>query len=451
MKEIGRYLLKSIQADIEEKIVMVGGPRQVGKTTLSKLFISRDEQYLNWDFLEDRAKIKKHQVNPDLKAIVLDEVHKYSRWRGLVKGLYDKYQGSLKIMVTGSARLDFFRKGGDSLFGRFFYYRLHPFSLNEVSSTIENPLERLLSFGGFPEPFLKKSKTFHRRWQRERLSRVVYQDIKDLNNLKDVGLMELLVDSLPEKVGSGLSVKSLSEDLQVSPNTVKNWLEVLGQVYYCYRISPFGSPKVRSVKKTQKLYLWDWSEVPARGSRFENMVASQLLKFCHFQEDVHGHKMELRYLKDIDNREIDFVVLKTKSLCGPWSARQERKVSLSIFPTFESEPIFLIITKYTWARGLTEREMQMCSPLLSFVRDSICLSPHFSQSSVARVSKRLPTRPRGLKGAEGELTLRRSHLREQGLVGRGFRQPQQEICEKCGLGCIRSIPLGLASPSSSME
>ena len=307
-----RTISKPVLSDLREKIVMIGGPRQVGKTTLSKTFISKEDQYLNWDFLEDREKIRKHQIDPYLKLIVLDEVHKYPRWRTLVKGLYDKYENSLKIIVTGSAKLDHLRKGGDSLFGRFFYYRLHPLSVNEVPKSIPSPLQRLLKFGGFPEPFLKKSEKFHRRWQRERTHRVVYQDIKDIDNFKDIGLIELLIDALPERVGSGLSLKSLSEDLQVSPNTVKRWIEVLEKVYYCYRLSPFGPPKIRSVKKTQKLYLWDWSEVESVGTRFENLVASQLLKFCHSEEDINGHRMELRYLKDVDNREIDFVVMKNK-------------------------------------------------------------------------------------------------------------------------------------------
>ena len=150
-----------------------------------------------------------------MQIVVLDEIHKYARWRTFLKGLYDKYSSKLKIIVTGSARLDYFRKGGDSLFGRYHYYRLHPFSLTEVDCTYtQKTLDRLLKFGGFPEPFCKKDSTFHRRWQLERLSRVVGQDILDLGTVKEVG------------------------------------------------------------------------------PRFENMVASHLLKLCHFKEDIEGHKME---------------------------------------------------------------------------------------------------------------------------------------------------------------
>ncbi|MEM7179511.1 MAG: ATP-binding protein [Spirochaetota bacterium] len=308
-----RYLSSAIKSDLQRKMVFLGGPRQVGKTTLAKKFIKTQEQYLNWDFLEDRELIKKHQLNSELKLLVLDEIHKYVRWRTLIKGYFDKYKETLSILVTGSARLDYFRKGGDSLVGRYHYYRLHPFSLTEADpKRRRETTTALLRFGGFPEPFLEKDEKNHRRWQRERISRVIYQDLRDLETVKEMSLLELLVDALPGKVGSLLSVNALKEDLDVSPNTVSRWLEILERIYYCYRILPYGAPKIRAVKKANKLYLWDWSEVQSLGARFENMIAGHLLKFCHFKEDTEGYKMELRFLRDTGGREVDFVVLQDK-------------------------------------------------------------------------------------------------------------------------------------------
>jgi predicted AAA+ superfamily ATPase len=183
----------------------------------------------------------------------------------------------------------------------------------EIQRIVPNPdMSDLLRFGGFPEPFFEKDEDQYRRWKRERIARVVYQDLRDLDTVKDLSLMELLVDMLPSRVGSILSIKSLQEDLAVSPNTVSRWIEVLEAVYYCYRILPFGPPKVRAVKKSNKLYLWDWAEVEEPGPRFENLVASHLLKYCHFMEDTKGYRMELRFLRDTDLREIDFVVLKER-------------------------------------------------------------------------------------------------------------------------------------------
>lgn len=308
-----RYLKKSILHDLSKKIVFLGGPRQVGKTTLSKEFIQNPNQYYNWDVLSHRSIIKKHEFNQELKIIVLDEIHKYARWRTLVKGIYDLYLNKLSVLVTGSARLDHFSKGGDSLVGRYHYYRLHPLSLPEIDKKFNRATtQKLLKFGGFPEPFFTESETFYRRWKKERLYRVVYQDLRDLNTLKEISKIELLVDALPNRVGSILSIKSLQEDLEVSPNTVSHWIEILESIYYCYRILPYGAPKLRAIKKSKKLYLWDWAEIESEGARFENMVASHLLKYCHFLEDTEGHKMELRFIRDIDHREIDFVVLQNK-------------------------------------------------------------------------------------------------------------------------------------------
>jgi predicted AAA+ superfamily ATPase len=307
-----RYLEKQIKADLAEKMLFIGGPRQVGKTTVAKKFISRDEQYLNWDLQQDKVLILKNQIDTSLRLIVLDEIHKYAKWRGLIKGYYDKYYPKLNFIVTGSARLDYFRKGGDSLVGRYNYLRLHPLSLREInSSPNKRDLEMLLKFGGFPEPQIKQDETHLNRWQLARVSRVVSQDLRDLENVKDISLVELLAQTLKTRVGSSLSIKSFQEDLDVSPNTVDRWIGILEMLYYCYRISPYGPPRMKAVKKTQKLYLWDWSEVEDKGARFENLVASQLLKYCHYQEDVLGIKTELRYFKDVvTEKEIDFIVLQ---------------------------------------------------------------------------------------------------------------------------------------------
>jgi len=202
-----------------------------------------------------------------------------------------------------------------------------------VDSTFKKTTtQKLLRFGGFPEPYISEDETKWRRWQRERINRVVYQDVSDLGTVKELSQIELLVDLLPSRVGSILSIISLQEDLEVSPNTVSRWIEILESVYYCYRILPFGPSKIRAVKKSNKLYLWDWSEVESLGARFENMVASQLLKYCHWMEDTLGHKMELRFIRDVDLREIDFVVLKDKKPCFAVECKTgERNINKNLY------------------------------------------------------------------------------------------------------------------------
>lgn len=320
MKQIERYLQKSIAEALPRKMVFIGGPRQVGKTTLALSFLGRgaDERhpaYLNWDDPQVPPPLRRGELPPGEPLVVLDEIHKYARWRNLVKGLYDTEKTHRRFIVTGSARLDHYRKGGDALTGRYRYYRLHPFSLNELTAHGEKPeaaLEALLRYGGFPEPLLAQDERELRLWQRERMSLVLRDDLRDLERVREVSLVEHLADLLPEKVGSPLSVKSLREDVQVDHKTAERWLGILENLYVCFRLPPYGSKRVRAVKKEQKLYLWDWSMVPEVGPRFENLVAAQLLKYCHWREDVEGHRMELRYLRDTDRREVDFVVLENR-------------------------------------------------------------------------------------------------------------------------------------------
>jgi predicted AAA+ superfamily ATPase len=183
--------------------------------------------------------------------------------------------------------------------------------LNELNPKPDKQdLGQLLKFGGFPEPFLKADERFWRRWQRERISRVLYEDIRDLESIKEISLLELLIEELPNRAGSPLSIKNLKELLQISHYTVERWISIFERVYLCFRIAPFGALKIRAVKKENKLYLTDWSRIKMDGERFENFVACHLLKYCHFIEDTQGYKMELRFLRDTDKREIDFVVLK---------------------------------------------------------------------------------------------------------------------------------------------
>ena len=336
--KVTRYLQRSVTVDLQDRMVFIGGPRQVGKTTLALDFLNPPSTsspgYLSWDDAQARKIILRGELPLDAPQLVLDEIHKFARWRQLVKGWFDIHGKERRILVTGSARLDYYRKGGDSLQGRYHYYRLHPFSLPELENNrelnnnsyeLESPiglsdhfldqpldqlLDQLLGFGGFPEPLLRGDKRFWRRWQRERRQRVVYGDLRDLENVREVSLLDLLVEELPERVGSPLSLSKLADVLQVAHATVARWLEILERLYVCFRIAPYGSPKIRAVKKEQKLYLWDWSLVEKKGPRFENMVASHLLKYCHFVEDTEGRNMDLRYLRDTDGREVDFVVLR---------------------------------------------------------------------------------------------------------------------------------------------
>jgi uncharacterized protein len=314
--QLQRYLSSYITEDLRQKMVFIGGPRQVGKTTVALQYLKTkaltDPGYLNWDYAPMRQALLQGKL-PSVPIVVLDEIHKYADWKNLVKGFFDTRKNKQNFLVTGSAKLDFFNRGGDSMHGRYHYYRLHPFSLLELNNKPSlNDLEQLFVFGGFPEPLFKQNPRMLRRWQNERIRRVIYDDLRELSQVRDIGKLELLVLELPNRICSPLSINNLAITLQVAQATVADWIQKLDAMYISFRIAPFGSPRIRAVQKEQKLYLWDWSIIEDPSVRFENMVASQLLKYCHFQQDWEGYDMELRYLRDTDSREVDFVVLKQK-------------------------------------------------------------------------------------------------------------------------------------------
>ncbi|MFA4916365.1 MAG: ATP-binding protein [Syntrophales bacterium] len=320
-------------------MVFIGGARQVGKTSLAMYIAEnhfRSYDYLNWDVRDDRKNIMQSQFKGDAEIVLFDEIHKYKGWKNYLKGQFDKHQGDFKFLVTGSARLDVYRRGGDSLMGRYFYYRLHPFSLAEflekqnlftpfkeinfveVAAEAKDALKMLIKFGGFPEPLLKQSERSLRRWHNQRLELLVKEDIRDLENIRDLSALQILVDLLPHRAGSLLSLNSLREDLSVAHKTVSNWVDILERFYYHFRIYPFSHKNIKSLKKEPKLYLWDWSEITDNeGAKLENIVACHLLKLCHYLNDVDGYKTELRFLRDVDGREVDFIVTEGGN---PWFA-----------------------------------------------------------------------------------------------------------------------------------
>ena len=303
-----RYLRAQVEEDLARKMVFIGGPRQVGKTSLARSLLPSRDCELNYDIPAHRQAILRQEL-PASDLWSFDEIHKYRGWRNYLKGLFDAQQGRQRILVTGSARLDLYRFGGDSLQGRYFHLRLHPFSLAEVGGHAD-ALQPLFTLGGFPEPFLSGSERFARRWALSYRERLIREEVTSLESVSDLGRLELLALELPRRVGSPLSLNSLREDLQVAHATVARWTDVLERVYGIFRLAPFGAPLLRAVKKERKHYHYDWSLVPDPGARFENLVACHLLKWVEYQIDTQGRELELRYFRDIDRREVDFVVIE---------------------------------------------------------------------------------------------------------------------------------------------
>jgi len=296
-------------------MVFVGGPRQVGKTTMAKDLLTQfpNGRYFNWDFDDDRQDILRKRWMAENALLVFDELHKFPRWKNWIKGLYDVSRSKHSFLVTGSARLDLYRRGGDSLLGRYHYWRLHPFSLDEPPEglTPQEVFQRLMTVGGFPEPFLDNDERSARRWRRERFDRVLREDIRDLSSIRNIQLLSLFLDLLRQRVGGLITLSNLAADLQISPKTAGAWLEVLERMYLVFTVRPFTRSLPRAILKPPKVYFFDTGDpLVDEGERFENLVAAALLKKLQFLEDRDGYRFELRYLRDKEGREVDFVILK---------------------------------------------------------------------------------------------------------------------------------------------
>jgi predicted AAA+ superfamily ATPase len=314
-----RFITKPILEDLSKKMVFIGGPRQSGKTFLAKEILktlNSKSNYFNYDSPDDKKRILAQQWNEE-KYIALDEIHKFPKWKTFVKGMYDTQKETHNFLITGSARLDVYKRGGDSMMGRYHYWRLHPFTLDELPKNFnpEQSFQKLMRVGGFPEPFLDSSELNARRWRKERFDLILRQDIRDLEKINEIQNISLLIDLLKTRVGSLIVVSNLASDLQVAPNTVKRWIEILEKMYLIFIVRPYTGNLSRAISKPFKVYFFDNADVEGdEGAIFENLVATHLYKRIQFIEDSEGYRMQLYFLRDKEGREIDFVITKDKKI-----------------------------------------------------------------------------------------------------------------------------------------
>lgn len=346
-----RYIQTTIETlcFVSHKMAFISGARQCGKTTLSKCLLKERGagKYFNWDEKGFRLLWTKHPLGAveaaveeakGVPIVVLDEIHKAKLWKRNLKGVFDSLKLPVDIVVTGSAKLNVYRRGSDSLLGRYHHFRLHPFSLAELSAnkytaecqdllkklfdfsftsnaSIQKNLELLWQFGPFPEPLFAANKKVLNLWQSERIQRLIREDLRDLSRIQELSQIEMLVALMPERASGVLSITALREEMEVTYSTMKLWINYLKQVYYLFEIKPYSQSMPRSLKKEGKVYLYDWSEVESEGARFENMIASHLLKYTHFLCDSGEAKVKLHYLKNKEKKEIDFLLVKDNK---PW-------------------------------------------------------------------------------------------------------------------------------------
>ncbi len=313
-----RLQTASLLRDLEKKMVFLVGPRQVGKTWLAREIGTRYERtvYLNYDNRADRDVIAKEAWLPGTGLLILDEIHKMKDWQRYLKGIFDTRPPGLRILVTGSARMDVLSRGGESLAGRYFRHRLLPFCPAEIAKTpLDGDLERLMSRGGFPEPLLGDTATDAERWRNQYADAMIRYDVLDFQRMIDFKALQLTFELLRERVGSPCSFASMARDIGVSPTTVTKYVQILEALFLVFRITPWSRNIARSLLKEPKIYFFDTGLVNAPGgARFENLTALSLLKYTWYQEDQRGESRQLHYLRTKDGAEVDFALVKKKSI-----------------------------------------------------------------------------------------------------------------------------------------
>lgn len=308
-----RYLDNLVLNDLATKTVVLTGPRQVGKTTLSRQLMQSfgSAQYLNWDVLADRVVLQRQSWNPRAGLLVMDEIHKMPNWKAWLKGVVDGRSAGQALLVTGSARMETFRQAGDSLAGRYFAFRLHPISVREWCEQQKvdpaTALDHLLERGGFPEPCLATDSTQADRWRAQYFTDLIREDVLEFSRLREINTMRLFVELLRERVGSPLSLASIARDLAVAPATLKRYLDILQALFIVFTVHPWHRNVGRAILQTPKVYFFDSGLVRGdQGVRLENAVAGMLLKQAHFLQDSAGREVDLHYIRTKDGAEVDF-------------------------------------------------------------------------------------------------------------------------------------------------
>ena len=315
-----RYLHDALARDLGHKVLLVTGPRQCGKTTLSRM-LADDHQYLSHDLAEHRLLLADKAWDRRAGLVIFDELHKMDGWKAWLKGIVDVEGMPPALVVTGSARSSAFRKVGDSLAGRHFEFRLHPFDLKELAAQAERPageiFERLMLVGGFPEPYLDGTARFHARWRRSHVDLILKEDLVTLTAVRDVQSIETLIELLRSRVGSSVSAASLARDLGKSAHTVRHWLGLLEDLYVVFKVVPWHRNVARALLKEPKYYFFDNAMVIGDdGARLENLVACALHKDIERAVDVDGDEIALHYVRDKEGREVDFVLVRGGRPCA---------------------------------------------------------------------------------------------------------------------------------------
>lgn len=336
------------------QMAFVSGPRQVGKTTVCR---GQAHAYVNWDDVDHRELILAgprrlvdafglDRLSDNRPVILFDELHKFPRWKQFLKGFYDSYAEQVRITVTGSSLLTVYRRGGDSLMGRYFQYRMHPFSVAETSAQglpgaglVRAPVPiddaqftALWHHGGFPEPFLRRDDRFTRRWQSLRSAQLVREEVRDLTQVQHLDQLEMLVRLLNARSAEQLVYGNVAKLVRVAPDTLRRWVATLCDLHLGFLVRPWFNNVSRSLRKEPKWFLRDWSLVQDEGQRAETFIACHLLKAVEGWNDLGLGSFELGYVRDKERHEVDFLVARDGN---PWLLVEAKHGDHDMNPSLE--------------------------------------------------------------------------------------------------------------------
>lgn len=344
--KIERKLLPVLINEFREsnKIIIIYGARQTGKTTLSNdildnvrgnvLKVNGDElRYI--DVLSSRDLTKMKLLINGHDILFIDEAQRIPDIGINLKIIHDNIP-DVKLLVTGSSSLDLANKVKEPLTGRTSTYTLYPISLSELSKTnsvieLQSRLEEFMVYGLYPELFNLESINKKEKYLRELAGSYLYKDIFDISRIRNTSKIRDLLKLLALQIGSEVSLNELGNNLGLNLETVNAYINLLEKSFIVFRLSGFNRNLRKEISKRDKIFFWDmgirnsiidnFSSVSLRtdtGAMWENFIISERLKYLSYNEIYASSYFwrtytgaELDYIEEI-NGELSGYEIKYK-------------------------------------------------------------------------------------------------------------------------------------------
>ena len=332
---------RTIQSRLEDKffkgkVIILYGPRQVGKTTLVKEIQKKNLSnsiYFNCDEPDIREKLESKtstflkELIGDKKIIIIDEAQRVKNIGITLKLIIDNFK-DVQVIATGSSSFDLANKTTESLTGRKYEFYLYPFSIEELNPEknkieIDRTIENRMIYGLYPEVIIKSAEA------EENIKLIaksyLYKDILQYQNIKNPNILEKLLQSLALQVGNEVSYNELSNFLDIDKKTVANYIEILKKAFVIFELKPFSRNLRNELRKLRKIYFFDngvrnalinnFNSLDRRndaGQLWENFIISERVKI----NSNHGNDCNMYFWRTHDKKEIDYLEEKNGKLYG---------------------------------------------------------------------------------------------------------------------------------------